>query len=275
VRRLTTFAGVASIVVVLGGSITPAQASDQPRLPGSIAAIGDSMTRAADVCCWYGDHPGQSWSTGGAGYDPISSHYERILKWKPGVHGHNYNDAVSGARMSDAERQAEAAVSQQAKYVTILMGANDLCTSSAATMTPTETFRSQFESAMTTLETGLPVRAHIFVASIPNIYRLWEVYHDSWFARLVWSSANICQSMLAAGNTEADRQVVLAHERELNDVLAEVCGRYSNCRFDGYAVFNHPFTRDQVSTLDYFHPDLDGQAVLAEITWANSWWSAL
>jgi lysophospholipase L1-like esterase len=270
--RRRTLAGIVVMALLVGWDLAPAAgASDQPPFPGSIAAIGDSMTRAADVCCWYGDHPGQSWSTGGAVYDPIRSHYERILARRPQIYGHNYNDAVSGARMSDANRQALSAVSQHAKYVTILMGANDVCTSSAETMTPTETFRSQLASAMTTLELGLPAGAHIFVASIPNIYRLWEIYHD-WVARLVWSTAGICQSMLDPDNTEADRQAVLAHERELNDVLAAVCGQYSNCRFDGYAIFDYPFTRDQVSTLDYFHPNLDGQAVLAQITWAASWW---
>jgi hypothetical protein len=26
------------------------------------------------------------------------------------------------------------------------------------------------------------------------------------------------------------------------------------------------------SVLDFFHPDLDGQAALASVTWATSWW---
>src|SRR6266511_5722436 len=103
-------------------------ASAAPPLPNSIAAIGDSITRAADVCCWYGDHPAQSWSTGGGLFDGITSHYERILKLKPSIYGHNYNDAKSGAKMRDAAGQAQSAVSQRARYVTILMGANDVCT---------------------------------------------------------------------------------------------------------------------------------------------------
>ena len=45
------------LVVILAGLVArPARAAPQP--PGSMAAIGDSITRAADVCCWYGDHPG-------------------------------------------------------------------------------------------------------------------------------------------------------------------------------------------------------------------------
>src|SRR5215204_6319042 len=123
---------VGVVTAVLAGAPV---ASASPALPNSIAGIGDSITRAADVCCWYGDHPAQSWSTGGGAFDGIRSHYERIRALKPTIYGHNYNDARSGARMRDAEGQAQAAVSQRARYVTIEMGANDVCTGSASTMT--------------------------------------------------------------------------------------------------------------------------------------------
>jgi len=57
----------------------PAAASGSPPLPSSVAGIGDSITRAFDVCCWYSDHPAESWSTGGGAFDGITSHYEHIL----------------------------------------------------------------------------------------------------------------------------------------------------------------------------------------------------
>jgi lysophospholipase L1-like esterase len=111
---------------LLGTGVTPVRAGEPP-LPNSMAAIGDSITQAADVCCWYGDHPGKSWSVGGDA-DSISSHYERILAMNPGIAGSAFMDAVSGAKMDDAAAQAVLAVSQQPGYVTILMGANDACT---------------------------------------------------------------------------------------------------------------------------------------------------
>jgi lysophospholipase L1-like esterase len=242
-------------------------------LPNSMAAIGDSMSQAADVCCWYGDHPHNSWSTGDAGWDGVTSHYERIRSAKPAITGHNYNDSVSGARMSDAPGQAARVVGQQAAYVTILMGANDLCTSSAATMTPVATFRAQFQQTLATLAAGLPARAHLFVSSIPNIHQLWQLYHTDWLASTVWSTAHICQSMLSTSNTDADRQAVVDREAAFNAVLAEECGKLASCRFDGGAVFGYAFTRSQVSKLDYFHPSLSGQAALANLTWARSWWA--
>jgi lysophospholipase L1-like esterase len=119
---LALFVGLAGLVA------QPAWAA--PPLPSSMAAIGDSITRAYDVCCAYGDHPGQSWSTGYTSYDGIASHYERIRQLNSAITGHASNDAVTGAKMSAAPGQATQAVNQEARYVTILLGANDLCTSS-------------------------------------------------------------------------------------------------------------------------------------------------
>jgi lysophospholipase L1-like esterase len=249
-------------------------AAASPPLPGSMAAIGDSISQAADVCCWYGNHPADSWSTGYASWDPVVSHYERILAIKPAISGHNYNDSVSGAKMADAPSQAAKAVQQQARYVTILMGANDLCTSSTATMTAVATFRSEFEQTLATLEAGLPGSGHIFVSSIPNLYQLWQIYHTSSLAESTWSTAHICQSLLSTSNTDADRQAVRDREAAFNQVLAQVCANYGNCRFDADAVFDHAFSKSDISTLDYFHPSLSGQAALAQVTWSKSWWAA-
>jgi lysophospholipase L1-like esterase len=174
--------------------------------------------------------------------------------------------------MADADQQAVNAVAQQVEYVTILMGANDACTSSIETMTSVSDFRAQFQAAMTTLESGLPAGAHIFVASIPNVFRLWKILHTNPLAQAVWWAAQICQSMLSPSNTRQDRLTVAARVKAYNDVLAQVCGQYSNCLFDGFAVFNYQFSPSQVSTLDYFHPSRSGQSGLAATTWAGSWW---
>jgi lysophospholipase L1-like esterase len=268
-KRLLIVLAVAAVALAL----MPVPGVDASgALPSSMAAIGDSITQAYDVCCSYSNHPANSWSTGYSSSDGISSHYELIRSSNSAITGRAYNDSVSGAKMSAAATQAASAVSQGAQYVTILMGANDVCTSSLSTMTATSTFRSQFQTAMNTLESGLPSGALIFVSSIPNVYRLWQVLHTNWLARTTWSLAKICQSMLSSSRTETDRQAVLSREREYNDALAAVCGGYANCRFDGYAVFNYPFAASQVSTLDYFHPNRSGQAVVAATTWTASWW---
>jgi hypothetical protein len=68
---------VLAVAMLLSVLVVP-RAYAAPSLPNSMAGLGDSITRAADVCCWYGDHPAQSWTTGYARSDGISSHYERL-----------------------------------------------------------------------------------------------------------------------------------------------------------------------------------------------------
>ena len=269
-RLLVALLSAVSLMLTLS-----ATASAQPgpvKLPNSIAAIGDSMTQAADVCCWYGDHPTNSWSTGNAGWDGVSSHYERIRQTNPTITGRNYNDAVSGARMSDATGQAASAVGQAADYVTILMGANDLCTPTVELMTPVATFRSQFQQALAALDSGLPRRSHVFVSSLPDVYQLWNIYHTSATAQFVWDVANICQSLLSPDRTDAQRNQVRERNIAFNMVLQQECAKYSRCKFDDHAVFGYQFSRSDVTTLDYFHPSLTGQSRLAALTWSRSWW---
>jgi len=266
-RRWIIAATLAVVSVVAGPGVGTAAAAP---LPSSVAAIGDSITQAVDVCCWYGNHPANSWSTGGASWDGITSHYERIRAANPSVVA--YNDAVSGARMSDAPGQATRAVSQGARYVTVLMGANDLCTSSTATMTSVSTFRSQFQQTLATLNSAA-AKPRIFVASIPNVYHLWELYRYDLAAQSVWAAAGICQSLLSVWNTSTQRAMVRDRNIAFNTVLAQECAAYANCRFDGSAVYDYAFSKSQVSKLDYFHPSLSGQAALASVTWATSWWA--
>jgi lysophospholipase L1-like esterase len=270
IRALATLAAGVVLVLVTLAPATPATAAPPP-LPDSMAAIGDSITQAVDVCCFHGNWPGHSWATGNVPLDGIASHYERIRAENPAIRGHRWNNAVSGARMADAPGQARRTVDQGAEYVTILMGANDLCGWDGA-LTPTAAFRAQFRKTLEILRDGLP-GSHVFVASIPNLYQLWSVLRTHPLAQVVWQTADICPSMLDFFNSPADRQAVIDRERELNDALRDVCATWSRCRFDNYLTYNYDFTRDQVSRLDFFHPSLRGQATLAALTWEASWWS--
>ncbi len=259
---------VVPLVVVLS-LLLPAIANAAAPLPSSMASLGDSITRAADVCCWYGDHPAESWATGHNPIDGVTSHYERLEALNPAIAGHAYNDAVTGAKASALSSEVSAALGQRPDYVTILIGANDLCTSSPGTMTPTATFSDEVNAALDALHQSLPDTS-IFVSSIPNLYQLRSVLVGNWLARLVWSTAGICQSMLSSSDTEADRQQVVAREAAFNQILSQACDRYAQCRWDGYATYNYHFAAGQISTLDFFHPDLSGQAALADLTWNAS-----
>src|SRR5512132_581638 len=97
-----TFASTATPASAAG----PAAEAAPPPLPDSMAAIGDSITQAGDVCCFFGNWPSHSRSTGQAPLDGIASHYERIRARNPAIGGHRRNNAISGAQMADAPAQA-------------------------------------------------------------------------------------------------------------------------------------------------------------------------
>jgi lysophospholipase L1-like esterase len=266
-ERRIGLALVAALVVAL---LAPA-AGSAASYPRTIVSTGDSITRAYNTgFIPYTDNTAASWATGSD--TRVLSHRQRLQALAPSGKVTAFNDARSGAKMADLNGQMSAAVSQGAQYVTVLMGANDVCTSSEGSMTTVANFLAQFTTAMNTVTTGAP-NAVVYVVSIPNIFHLWEVYKDSFVARTVWDTFDVCQSMLAnPGSTaQADRDRrarVSQRNAEFNAVLESVCAAYRQCHFDGYAVFETSFARSDVTTRDYFHPSISGQAKLAAVSWA-------
>lgn len=235
--------------------------------PTVLAATGDSITRAFDVdgAHFLKDAPAESWATG------TDTRVGSVLsRFGGGVQA--ANDAVTGATMADLDGQLLTAAAQGADAVTVQMGANDVCTSSVSTMTPTSTFTTEFDTALQDFTAQRP-NATIAVSSLPNVYQLWTVLHTSGSARFTWALFGECRSMLSSSATAAQRAAVLAQEQADNAALAAVCGHYSGCHWDGGAVFATAFTAKQISTVDYFHPNVSGQAVLAAVAWRSGPWA--
>ncbi|MGI9822309.1 SGNH/GDSL hydrolase family protein [Agromyces sp. Marseille-Q5079] len=267
----TSLGAVAATIALLAVSFaggTGAQAAPPP--PPSIAALGDSITQATDAC-GYRDCPAYSWSTGSS--SSVKSHASR-LRLAGATTLAVYNDAVTGSKAANLLAQAQKAVAQRAQYVTVEIGANDACTSTVAGMTATAAFRTSVLTALQAINQGTPT-ARIFVASIPNLKRMWSLSQAKSGARLVWAAGKICQSMLVRPTSTAiadttRRDQVQARVDEYNVALAGACAAVANCTFDGNAVANYSFTASQISVLDYFHPSISGQAKFAEITWGVS-----
>ncbi|MFG2605554.1 SGNH/GDSL hydrolase family protein [Streptomyces sp. NPDC048514] len=237
------------------------------RSPDSIAAVGDSITRGFDACAVLSDCPEVSWATGSDA--EVESLAVRLL----GVTGaaeRSWNYAVTGARMGDLPEQMAQAAVHGPDLVTVMVGANDACRRSASAMTSVADFRADFEEALGTLRSTLP-RTQVYVASVPNLKRLWSEGRSNPLGKQVWK-LGICPSMLgeaddltrAAGvrRDRVQRRVV-----EYNKVLKEVCAKDRRCRFDGNAVYDYDFGTDQLSHWDWFHPSRDGQARLASIAY--------
>ncbi|WP_067500293.1 GDSL-type esterase/lipase family protein [Actinoplanes sp. TFC3] len=252
-----------------GSTKTPAP-TPKSGYPSSMAAIGDSITAGYGSCGIYVACSRNSWSTGGA--DGIDSHYERILAKNAKIKGHARNFSVPGADAADLPGQASSAVDAKPEYVTVLVGANDACAATVDGMTAVTTFRSRVDKALSRLKKGLP-KARILMASIPDMYRLWELGHEDTNAVRVWNRAGICQSLLARPTSTAAADDARRHRVEdrvdaYNDQLERACREYGErCRWDGGSAHRVKFSLDLVNTFDYFHPNREGQQRLAEVTW--------
>jgi lysophospholipase L1-like esterase len=261
---------ISVVAMVAMGAPTVAAAEEPIPVPSSMASLGDSITRGFNACGFFFDCTSRSWSTGAN--DGVTSHYERLQAIDPNMSSRS-NLARTGAKVAELPAQAQNAVDRAAGYVTVLMGANDACTSSEATMTSVADFRASVTATFNNFAAA-SAPPHVLVTSIPDIHRLWEIGKDSSSARTAWSSYNICQSMLANPTSTADADVqrrarVRQRVVDYNAVYADVCAAHAFCTYDGGAVFAYPFRLSQMSGWDYFHPNTSGQNVLAEVSWNN------
>jgi lysophospholipase L1-like esterase len=233
-----------------------------PPVTLGIVSTGDSITRAFNVdwCCYLRDNPQFSWSTGD---DPtVTSMYQDLVTVDSRFAGHTLNLAVTGAKAADLSAQLTQAAQSHLILATTLIGGNDLCAPTAAQMTDVTVFRTQMATALAGYFAANP-GGFLFLTSIPDLYQLWSVGHTNAWATLLWGLFNVCQSMLAAANSEADRQLVVAREAAYNQGLAQVCAAQPQCLWDRMAVFNTKFTVADASTVDFFHPSVVGQNHLA------------
>jgi lysophospholipase L1-like esterase len=251
------------------------------------------------------DCPSNSWSTG---TNPqVNSIYQRVLARNPAIGqiGHVANYATTAVSVSDLPRQAQLAASQQAALVTVDIGINDACDPfglRGGQQTLPDTFRDQFGQALSILAAG---RAHprILVATIANVNRTWDLFHDNPNALVRWQFPQppgvICPPLLMNPTSTAATDIVrraafAARIVSYNLIEAGVCSKTPNCQTDGGALFGWQFGANDIatvtstggvnaspfnvlpvygsdaitnSTADYWHPSLAGQRAIAELEW--------
>jgi lysophospholipase L1-like esterase len=270
------------VVLVLLGALTlacrtgggpapaPSASGSGKAYPSSMAALGDSITAGLGSCGSFLICFQNSWSTGTAAQ--VDSHYARILARNPAMKDHAHDFARPGAVAAQLSAQADRAVAAKAQYVTVLIGANDACAGSVAAMTPVADFTDSIGSALARIRKALP-RSRVLVASIPDIYRLWQVGHTDTGAVAVWSRFQICPAMLAAPTStapadDARRRAVRDRITAYDTALRHACQSYGKrCRWDGGSVHEVRYSLDLVNHFDYFHPNAEGQRTIADVTY--------
>jgi lysophospholipase L1-like esterase len=258
-------------------------------LPALLGAIGDSYSQAFSVSPAYRyDHPQFSWVVGTNKTDGVLSVLERFraLGGSPLV----VDAATSGKKMIDAQRQATLVVAAAKKlgpgktaYVTFQLGTNDLCIDNR---TDPVSFDSQLRTAVAVLAAGLPPGSRILmlpVPDFPHFHAMTQADPATRAALLLPVNSDRCPPYLGTAGPSTVAQAdsyLTAYDTSLRTVCAEIeavdgaAGRL-HCTYNEALLAGSDFTAADLSTYDYFHPSLTGQAKMAEAAWRAGAWGSL
>jgi lysophospholipase L1-like esterase len=274
----------------LGPTPSPtAPATPSLTLPSLLGAIGDSYSQGYSVSPQHRyDNPTFSWVVGSATGHGVYSLRERLQAL--GADLTVVDAATSGKKMSDAPRQAASVVASARKleagrtaYVTFELGTNDLCDD--AKTSPSD-FEAQLVSAVSILRNGLPLGSEILMLPIPDFEHFRSITQADPQART--SLAQYVNSRNCAPFLGSSGLLTLDQARaamvEYNSILLKVCDGIQStdgasgrlyCRTEQALLSERDFTIEDLSTVDYFHPSLSGQAKMAAAAWSASAWGAM
>jgi lysophospholipase L1-like esterase len=241
VRARRALSTVAAAAVIVSGTLFSSGAAHAVLPTQSVtvmASLGDSITQASMTCSALTTCSANNWSTGTT--TSVNSHLLRLRAANAPAAVAGYNFAVAGAASGALNGQAVNALARNPQYVTIEIGANDACTRTVSGMTNPDVFEANVNAALATLTANGSTR-QIFVASIPNLMRMYELNKTSSSARLAWALLGICQSLLynptSTRAADVQRRIDVQNRvDEFNTRLAKVCALYATCRFDDRAV---------------------------------------
>jgi lysophospholipase L1-like esterase len=259
-----------------------------PPLPAMLAAIGDSYSQAYSVSPSYlRDHTQYSWVIGTAENDGVTSILERLRA--AGTSPLVVDAATSGKKMTDAQRQAQEVVAAAARlgqgqtvYVTFELGTNDLCDDPK---TSVASYTAQLQTAIGTLETGLPAGSRLLMLAVPDFRHFREITQADPTTRaafLLSKNASRCAPFLGANSpmSLAEAGAVLdgynAALEKACDQLNAATGPTANlrCTWNVGLLSERDFAVKDLSTVDYFHPSLTGQAKMAASAWKADVWGS-
>lgn len=280
--------------------------------PKSMGALGDSITRAANAGLrrqrsifpwvmanffWRSylrtvrdqngsfDRPIYSWTTGSS--KKVMSHRRRLEELS-GNKIKYYNSGITGAKIGLVWQKELPILKKWSQdnlkqnypdYVTLMVGANDLCTGSADTITEPE----KFEEHLTKILNEILENSHktkILVSAFPNVNLLPEILFDSrWGARKkcadLWRKFPICPAITRAKSDDQINKVRDYYER-YHEVIANKISDLRDVYGDRIRfapnVKEETFTDDDIA-VDCFHPNYYGQRKIANKSFESTWWA--
>ena len=161
-----------------------------------MVALGDSITNAMNAS-GIGDQPQYSWSTGNHPRKIVNSHFLRIKKQLDRkIIGHNFS--VSGAMAHELKEQVAKTIPLKPDYVTLLIGANDVCSWPKQHEKYLKKMRQDLENNIDKLIKSNP-EIKINMLPLPNMINLWKLGKSNgcqWRWDIFWSLQEITRIIL-------------------------------------------------------------------------------
>lgn len=226
-----------------------------------------------------------SWTTG-LGSKKVLSHAGRLKRLNPAIQVTNF--AEPSARVERVRTvqlpqlkawSLETYKQAYPDYLTVMVGANDLCADNLELATPIKNFLKSYQSILTEVLSSSP-RSKVLVSALPPLSQLTNSGEAGLFAfpgvnncRNFWKVAPLCKSIThgSADNTKKVAQKVAAINIGLKGIAAKLRKQYGDrVRFAEGLAFRDIKKEDL--SIDCFHPNANAQADIANVTWPASWW---
>lgn len=228
-----------------------------------VGALGDSITAGFNAQR-LGDNRDLSWSTGTATL--INSHLKRVMATR-GAAATAFNEAIAGSRVHDLDRQVTRLLTKSPDYVTLAIGANDVCSwSTVDHHAELADFEEHLRSQIQRLVEARP-NVRIALAPIPDLYNLWEVASTKAGCQAKWDMMGICAPLLSSRSNADERTRFQSRWRDANDAVTRVANDFAGNVAHDPADADTQFEWRHVSSMDCFHPSVEGQNLLSEMTW--------
>ena len=232
----------------------------------NLGSLGDSISAGFNATGPL-DHRDLSWSAG----QNINSHAVR-LKAKLNMDINVKNSSVSGAKIGEIPSQVKKLLSNDYKpdYVTILIGANDICGGQKNAEELASFGKKIFEDTIDSL-TAVNPNVKVTIAAVPSLLYLNELLKTDTKCAKRWKALKICSAFM--GDDPVEKAKGQARWEAFNAMAKQVSLEHPEQVKFASSAGEKIFKSEHVSRIDCFHPSLEGQKILAEQTWSESWFT--
>ena len=243
-----------------------AMTQEAPSQPYVMVSLGDSITSAFNTRL-----PGNfgnrrySWSTGKS--SGVFSHYQRV-RMTTHREVKTLNHAKPGAESPELLEQYERIANTRVDYMTLLIGANDLCAWSDDHTKEIKAFNDTISSVVERSIKNNP-NIKIVIPAVPDMPHLYRLGRNR--CQFKWDLFSACPRLLGSASNKKRRERFAEQLIDLNATLNSFEHKHPrNVKFIK-EVYRTKFSKELISVIDCFHPSIKGQAALAKITWENDW----